>query len=151
MTRSKTNRTTTFTLTSRRLATAMFGVLAPLALLACPKEEPPPQQPIVQPQPQPMPQSGLTPEIQAKVDRACAQIAQCKNVGRAGAEFQSCLRDLGRPESYQGACGAQQVSLLDCINNLQSCDQAACAPQSAAVTACGVIPAGLLNSFFKGQ
>ncbi|NUP14469.1 MAG: hypothetical protein HOW73_51220 [Polyangiaceae bacterium] len=149
MNRSTTNRIATLAPNGRRLATATFLFVAPITLLACPKEEeqPPPVQPApVQPT-TPPPQTGLTPDMQAKVSRACERMSQCKAAGQPGAEYNSCMRDLGQPESYTGQCGAQQTALIECINNLQSCDQGACATQSAAVTACGVMPAGLLKGF----
>lgn len=151
MIRSSTNRIAPHSRTSRRLAATMFGIVAPIFLLACPKEEEPQvpvQQQPMQPQPmQPM-QTGLSPELQDKVSRACQRLNQCQAQGQVGAEYNSCMRDSGRPESYQGACGGQQTALIDCINNLQSCDQSMCATQSAAVTACGALPPGLLNGLF---
>jgi hypothetical protein len=132
---------------TRSFAAVTLVALVPIFLVSCKEEEQPPPQTPVQPAPAQPVQTGLSVELQAKVANVCMKMQQCKLGGQAGADYQSCQRDLGQPASYQGTCGNQHVALIECINNLQTCDQSPCALQSAAVTACGSGGAGLFRVF----
>ncbi len=148
MTRSKTIATPS---RSRRLlAVLALGIVVPVGALACGSKDPEPQQPVVVQQPPPA-VAGISAELMAKISLACDHIVTCKNTGNLRGEHESCMRDLAKAESYQGNCGNQQVALIECIDNARTCDQTVCASQSAAVTACGVVPPGLINMFFPHQ